>query len=46
MRPMLRLLLVALLSLGVLGCGQTGPLTLPEDPASTEDESDDEENER
>ena len=38
-------MLIALLSLVVLGCGQTGPLTLPAEPVD-EEESGDEENER
>ena len=40
------LMLVACLLLAASGCGQMGPLTLPEDPPSNEDEQGEDENER
>jgi predicted small lipoprotein YifL len=42
------ILVIAYLSLGLSGCGQMGPLTLPDDTASDDDSQnqDDAENER
>lgn len=37
---------VALLLVSIAGCGQMGPLTIPDQADTEEDESSDEENER